>query len=172
VKTNQQRNGSLAIRNFTILLHLFFIRDYKVYMAIQFTAHEVKVKIKNRTMLKGFLKSLFEKEKHRLRSLHYVFCSDAYLLEINQQFLQHDTYTDIITFELSEVPDETVGEIYISIDRVKDNAERFKVSEEQELHRVIFHGALHLCGYKDKTKEEIALMRAKEDECLTTYFAK
>lgn len=141
-------------------------------MAIQFTAHEVKVKIRNRTKLKVFLKALFEKEEQQLRSLHYVFCSDAYLLEMNQQFLQHDTYTDIITFELSEVPDETAGEIYISIERVNENAKKFRVSEELELHRVIFHGALHLCGYRDKSKKEQALMREKEDEYLTAYFGK
>lgn len=140
-------------------------------MAVQFSAHEVKVKINNRTKLKAFLKSLFEREGQQLRRLQYVFCSDAYLLEMNQQFLQHDTYTDIITFELSEVPDETVGEIYISIDRVRENAKKFEVGEEQELHRVIFHGALHLCGYKDKTKVEAAKMRQMEDECLRLYFS-
>lgn len=139
-------------------------------MAIQFATHEVKVTIRNRTKLKAFLKALFQKEGQGLQSLQYIFCSDAYLLEMNQQFLQHDTYTDIITFELSEVPDETAGEIYISIDRVRENAGKFGVSEELELHRVIFHGALHLCGYKDKSKKEVTLMRQKEDECLAEYF--
>jgi rRNA maturation RNase YbeY len=139
-------------------------------MAIHFTPHEVKVNLKNKTKLKGFIKELFAKEGQGLRSLQYVFCSDEYLLEINQQFLQHDTLTDIVTFELGEDPDTTEGEIYISIDRVKENAEKFKVAEEQELHRVIFHGALHLCGYKDKTKEQSALMRDKENECLDRYF--
>ncbi|KAA2245002.1 rRNA maturation RNase YbeY [Chitinophaga agrisoli] len=139
-------------------------------MAIHFTPLEVSVSIKQKTRLKVFLKSIFEREGQQLRGLQYVFCSDAYLLEMNQQFLQHDTYTDIITFELSEVEDETMGEIYISIDRVRENAAKFKVSEEQELHRVIFHGALHLCGYKDKSKDDAALMRKKEDECLAEYF--
>lgn len=140
-------------------------------MAIQFTAHEVTVKIRNKTKLKTFLKALFQKNGQGLQGLHYVFCSDTYLLEMNQQFLQHDTYTDIITFELSGDPDVTEGEIYISIDRVRENAQKFGVSEEQELHRVIFHGALHLCGYKDKTKKEASLMRQKEDECLADYFS-
>jgi rRNA maturation RNase YbeY len=139
-------------------------------MAIQFTAHEVKVQIRNKTKLKAFLKALFQREGQGLQGLQYIFCSDAYLLEMNQQFLQHDTYTDIITFELSEDPDETEGEIYISVDRVRENAQKFGVSEEQELHRVIFHGALHLCGYKDKSKKEATLMRQKEDECLQEYF--
>lgn len=139
-------------------------------MAINFTANEVKVNLKNRTKLKAFIKELFTREGQGLKNLQYVFCSDDYLLEINQEFLQHDTLTDIVTFELGEDPNITEGEIYISIDRVRDNAEKFKVTEEQELHRVIFHGALHLCGYKDKTKEQSANMRAKENEAIEMYF--
>lgn len=139
-------------------------------MAINFTANEVKVNLKNRTRLKAFIKELFAREGQGLKNLQYVFCSDDYLLEINQEFLQHDTLTDIVTFELGIDPNITEGEIYISIDRVKDNAEKFKVTEEQELHRVIFHGALHLCGFKDKTKEQSAKMRAKENEALEMYF--
>ncbi|WP_343667349.1 rRNA maturation RNase YbeY [Chitinophaga sp.] len=138
-------------------------------MAINFTSHEVKVNLKNKTRLKAYIKEKFAREGQQLKNLQYVFCSDDYLLEINQQFLQHDTYTDIVTFELGTDPKVTEGEIYISIDRVKDNAEKFKVPVEQELHRVIFHGALHLCGYKDKSKEQSATMRAKENECLTEY---
>jgi len=140
-------------------------------MAINFTAHEVKVNLKNKTKLKSFLKTQFKKEGQGLKNLQYVFCSDDYLLEINQQFLQHDTLTDIVTFELGENPDVTEGEIYISIDRVRDNAAKFEVSEEQELHRVIFHGALHLCGYKDKSKDQSATMRNKENEYLELYFS-
>ncbi len=139
-------------------------------MAINFTAHEVKVHLKERTRLKVFLKDLFKKEGQGLNSLHYVFCSDEYLLNLNQEFLQHDTYTDIVTFELSDDPEVTEGEIYISIDRVKENARQFQVTEEYELHRVIFHGALHLCGYKDKSKKEELLMRKKEEENLNSYF--
>lgn len=139
-------------------------------MAINFAPHEVKLNLKNRTRLKTFIKDLFAREGQGLRNLQYVFCTDGYLLEINQQFLQHDTLTDIVTFELGDDPDITEGEIYISVDRVKENALKFKVSEEQELHRVIFHGALHLCGYKDKTKDQFALMREKENECLKRYF--
>jgi rRNA maturation RNase YbeY len=139
-------------------------------MAIHFTSHEVKITLKNKTKLKAFIKERFAKEGQKLKSLQYVFCSDDYLLEINQQFLQHDTYTDIVTFELGTDPKVTEGEIYISIDRVKDNATKFGVSVEHELHRVIFHGALHLCGYKDKTQDQVATMRAKENECLEAYF--
>ncbi|WP_143308701.1 rRNA maturation RNase YbeY [Chitinophaga vietnamensis] len=139
-------------------------------MAIQFTAHEVTINLKDRMALKAYLKDLFVIEGQGLKSLHYVFCSDEYLLEINKQFLQHDTYTDIVTFEMSEDPEVTEGEIYISVDRVEENAAKFGVPAYQELHRVIFHGALHLCGYKDKSKKDQELMRAKEDEYLKKYF--
>ncbi|MBO9727079.1 MAG: rRNA maturation RNase YbeY [Chitinophaga sp.] len=141
-------------------------------MAIQFTSHEVKDYLKEKRKLKLFLAELFSTEGQGLKSLHFVFCSDAYLLEINKQFLQHDTYTDIVTFEMGEDPTVTEGEIYISVDRVLDNAEKFKVTISHELHRVIFHGALHLCGFKDKSKKESALMRSKEDEYLEKYFGK
>ncbi|MBW8686112.1 rRNA maturation RNase YbeY [Chitinophaga rhizophila] len=139
-------------------------------MAINFTAHEVKLKLKNRNKLKTFIRELFAREGQGLKNLHYVFCSDEYLLQINQEFLRHDTLTDIVTFELGEDPEVIEGEIYISIDRVEENAKKFQVTEEQELHRVIFHGALHLCGYKDKSKEQSAKMRAKENEAIEMYF--
>lgn len=140
------------------------------FMAVYFSAHEVKVGLKHRTRLKQFIQELFQREEQGLSMLQYVFCTDEYLLHINEEFLKHDTYTDIVTFELSEDPDVTEGEIYISIDRVKENAEKYEVTENYELHRVIFHGALHLCGYKDKTKQEVELMRKKEDEYLQLYF--
>lgn len=139
-------------------------------MAIQFTSHEVKDYLKDKRKLKNFLVDLFTAEGQGLKSLHFIFCSDAYLLEINKQFLQHDTYTDIVTFEMGEDPAVTEGEIYISIERVLENAKKFNVSIAQEQHRVIFHGALHLCGFKDKSKKDAALMRSKEDEYLEKYF--
>ena len=139
-------------------------------MAINFTPHEVKVNLKNKTKLKTFIKERFAKEGQELKNLQYVFCSDEYLLGLNKQFLQHDTFTDIVTFELGIEPGVTEGEIYISVDRVRENAAKFDVSEEQELHRVIFHGALHLCGYKDKSKDQSATMRKKENEYLELYF--
>ena len=109
--------------------------------------------LENRNGLKSQIVSLFKKEGKKLESLNYIFCSDKRLLEINRQYLQHDYYTDIISFDLSADP-ATMGEIYISIDRVRDNARTLGVSFKAELHRVIFHGALHLCGYGDKKKEE------------------
>ena len=139
---------------------------------IYFSAHEVKVGLKDRTRLKGFIQELFKREEQGLSNLQYVFCTDEYLLQINQEFLNHDTYTDIVTFELSPDPEVTEGEIYISIDRVKENADQYEVTENYELHRVMFHGALHLCGYRDKTKKDVELMRQKEDEYLKLYFDK
>lgn len=104
-----------------------------------------------------------------MSNLNYIFCTDRQLLEINRQYLKHDYYTDIITFELSGPTDPIEGEIYISIDRVKENARILKEKLNKELHRVIFHGALHLCGYSDKSKKEILKMRKMEDQCLLNY---
>jgi probable rRNA maturation factor len=139
-------------------------------MAVTF--HQLtKVNLQNKRALKAFIPLLFKKEKKPLESLTYIFCTDDYLLQINNQHLQHDFYTDIITFDLSEsTSSPTIGEIYISVDRVKENATTHQTTFEQELHRVIFHGALHLCGYKDKTKNDALLMRNKEDDCLSMYF--
>lgn len=125
--------------------------------------------LKNRTDLKKFIEFIFKNEKKKLASLSYIFVSDKQLLKINQQFLKHDCYTDIITFELSE-NDNTQGEIYISVDRVKENTKILAISFKSELHRVIFHGALHLCGYNDKAVKDIEKIRNKEDFYLSRYF--
>lgn len=139
-------------------------------MPVQFFFADTQVTLRNRLKLKKFITSLFRREGFRLANLTYVFCSDAYLLNINQQFLQHDYYTDIISFDLTSANSATEGEIYISIDRVRENAQNLNISLGEELHRVIFHGALHLCGYKDKKKDEIAKMRQAEQRCLELYF--
>ena len=120
----------------------------------------------NKTHLKSFIASIFKKEKKELGSINYIFCSDDMLLKINQDFLQHNYYTDIITFGLNEPGEPIEAEIYVSIDRVKDNANQQSVSFQNEMQRVLFHGALHLCGYKDKKKSEIIVMRQKEDQYL------
>ena len=125
-----------------------------------------------KTELKAFIESLFKKEKTPLATINYIFCSDKYLLSINQQFLNHDYYTDIITFGLHDKGTPVVAEVYISTDRVKDNAKTHGTSYSNEMLRVLFHGALHLCGYKDKTKANIATMRAKEEEYMKRYFKK
>ena len=104
-----------------------------------------------------------------MAELQYIFCSDDRLLEINKQFLNHDYYTDIITFNLSGANQPINAEIYISVDRVRENAGDFNSSVPMELHRVIFHGALHLCGYKDKTRKDQTEMRKMEDKYLEMY---
>ena len=100
--------------------------------------------------------------------LSYIFCDDAYLLEINKEYLNHNTYTDIITFDYS-TPNSISGDLFISIERVKDNAQKFGISELEELRRVMVHGVLHLLGYKDKEESEIAEMRLKEEEKLKMF---
>lgn len=129
----------------------------------------VKVTLTNRRELKHFIEQLFRKEGKKLLSLNYIFCSDKKLLQVNRDYLKHDYYTDIITFDLSASSVSIVGEIYISVDRVKENAEQLGVSFRSEIHRVIFHGALHLCGYADKSKTQIQEMRNLEDKYLRLY---
>ena len=131
-----------------------------------------KASFTNRTLAKEVVKDLFKKEKKRLAQLTYIFCSDDYLLQINKQYLQHNYYTDIITFDLSEDNNQVTGEVYISLDRVKDNAHTYNVSFQKELLRVIFHGALHLCGYRDKNEKEQTLMRKAEDKYLHYYLSR
>jgi len=128
-----------------------------------------KISLKDRRILKTTLAALFKKEKKKLAELHYIFVSDDRLLEINRQFLQHDLYTDIITFPLSEPGQPISGEIYISVDRVRENAREFGGTVKEELLRVIFHGALHLCGYKDKTTPQQREMRQLEEKYLAFY---
>ena len=138
-------------------------------MPIVFHALEPVV-LKQRRLLKKFIIQLFIKEKKSLQSIDIIFCSDEYLLEINKQHLQHDFYTDIITFDLSESSaNPIIGELYISIDRVKDNSALRDEKFSSELLRVIFHGLLHLCGFKDKKVKDIKTMRQKEDEYLNLY---
>jgi probable rRNA maturation factor len=123
----------------------------------------------NRKKLKCFIESIFQKEKKKLVSLNFIFCSDKKLLEINQQFLRHDYFTDIITFDLSQ-SSSIQAEIYISVERVRDNAKTMGVPFKEELHRVIFHGVLHLCGYNDKGQKEVIKMRGLENFHLSRYF--
>jgi probable rRNA maturation factor len=128
-----------------------------------------RIGLQNRGLLKKFLISIIRREGKKLGGLQYVFCSDDYLLAINQEYLGHDLYTDIITFDLS-VEDQAIdAEIYISADRVRDNARQYNSSLKEELHRVIFHGVLHLCGYKDKSIKDQKKMREKEDQYLRSY---
>src|SRR6476620_1701254 len=122
-----------------------------------------------RTSLKTFIRKLLEREGRRLDTINYIFCSDEYLLTLNKTHLKHNTLTDIITFEFSQANEPLLSDIYISIKRVRENATLFNSSFKTELCRVIFHGALHLCGYKDKTPEQSQLMRKKEEEYLRKW---
>lgn len=141
-------------------------------MPARFYEQEVNAKLKDRRALSKFLDNLVHEHLSGIKQikLTYIFCSDNYLLNINKEFLDHDTYTDIVTFDLGEYEDEMIGEIYISTERVAENAEKFGKTYQNELHRVIFHGTLHLCGFKDKTKEQKNEMREAEDKTLAAYF--
>lgn len=138
-------------------------------LKVCFFFQDVKISLDNRSGLKNYIRSIFKKEGKKLESVNYIFCTDKALLKINRQYLGHDFYTDIITFDLSESR-MIRAEIYISIDRVRDNSLNLGNSFKSELHRVIFHGALHLCGYNDKNKGEKVKMRAKEDFYIGHYF--
>jgi probable rRNA maturation factor len=137
---------------------------------IQFFFNEVPAFLKKRRKLKGFIRNIFERKGIKLKSLTCIFCSDEYLLNINKQFLKHNYYTDIITFNLHS-PNNIEGELYISTDRVKENAKNHKTLFDKEMHRVIFHGILHLCGYNDKTPSQKILIRQQENLLLKKYFS-
>ena len=127
-----------------------------------------KPKFLKTRQLKLFVKSLIEAEGFLPGDIAIVLCSDDYLLKVNQDFLSHDYYTDIITFDYCE--DGIVnGDLLISLDRVRENSELEKTTFKDELHRVVFHGVLHLCGFKDKTKKDIELMRFKESYYLNLF---
>ena len=131
--------------------------------AIHFFEEDIAYKLKNKLKVRQWITDTIVAEGFKLQELTYVFCSDTYLLQINQQYLDHDTFTDIVTFDNSEIEGEITGDIFISIPRIQENAAIFKVSETDELHRVIIHGALHLLGYTDKSPADQKKMTEKED---------
>ena len=131
-------------------------------MAITFSNNEIKFLLKDKTKLKKWITQVVEKQKKRVGDIGYLFCDDEYILQVNREYLDHDTYTDIITFDYVE-GDIISGDILISIDRVGENAKTFGCTFEHELHRVIIHGVLHLLGGKDKTPAEAETMRKKEN---------
>jgi rRNA maturation RNase YbeY len=139
---------------------------------IHFFYNSVQPNIPCRNNLKMFIAKLFIIEKKKLQSLNYIFCTDDFLLDINNRYLKHDFLTDIITFELADKREPTIGEIYISVERVRENSKGLSRTFKEEIHRVIFHGALHLCGYGDETPEEQKKMREMEDKYLYLYFNK
>jgi probable rRNA maturation factor len=131
--------------------------------AITFHAEDISYNLKQKTAVRNWLTDTIKAEGYKLKELTYIFCTDEYLLQINRQYLDHDTYTDIITFDNSEQDGVIIGDIFISIERIRENAVNFNVTETQELHRVLIHGALHLLGYKDKTAADKKKMTSKED---------
>ncbi len=135
---------------------------------IEFIAEDIDFEPSDIAALESWIRNIISRESCRLSFLNFIFCSDAYLLELNEEYLGHDTLTDIITFPYQSSP-IIEGDIFISIERVRENAQDFGVSFESELQRVMIHGVLHLCGYKDKTGEEQAMMRQKEDEALALF---
>jgi rRNA maturation RNase YbeY len=122
---------------------------------IHFFSHDIPTRLKNTTKLKQFIESIFKKELQSVDSINYIFCSDKAILEINKKYLNHDFYTDVITFDLSPDNNKAISaEVYISIERIRDNAKQLGLSIRSELHRVLFHAALHLCGYNEKKKKK------------------
>ena len=134
--------------------------------SINFFTEDTNYTLKNKRKLKAWITSVITAEGYTLQELNFILCSDEYLLRINQDYLDHDTYTDVITFDNSETLKTIVGDIFISIERVQENAKEIKVSTMDELCRVMIHGTLHLLGYKDKTKTAKISMTAKEDHYL------
>jgi len=134
---------------------------------LNFFSEDVSFKLKEEDHTKKWIEDIINSESFKLGDLNYIFCSDEFLLKINQEYLNHDTYTDIITFDQSEEAEDISGDIFISIDRIKDNAKKLGVDESIELHRVLVHGVLHLMGHTDATDEEKQAMRKKEEACLS-----
>jgi len=130
--------------------------------------YEIDFKLENETLFSNWISKVILSEKKKEGEISYIFCDDDFILEINKQYLNHDFYTDIISFDYS-VGNELHGDVFISIERVQENAEDFNVTFNEELQRVIIHGILHYCGYKDKTNEEEILMRKKEDEKIKMF---
>ena len=136
---------------------------------INLFTEDVNFTLKQKNKIKTWIKSTILEEGYALEELNFIFCSDEYLYQINVDYLDHDDYTDIITFDNSEEEKAIEGDIFISIDRVKENAEKHQQSEERELSRVISHGLYHLTGYKDKSDSEAKQMRAKEEFAIELF---
>jgi probable rRNA maturation factor len=133
--------------------------------------YELDFELPNEQLYVDWISTVILSENKSEGEINYIFCDDEYLLEINQQYLNHDTLTDIISFDYS-MGNEIHGDVYISIERVKENAVDFNVSFEEELKRVLVHGVLHYCGYKDKSQADELLMRSKEDEKIKMFHVK
>ncbi|MBE0662505.1 MAG: rRNA maturation RNase YbeY [Bacteroidales bacterium] len=136
---------------------------------ILFHSNSHNFTVKNKALIKAWLKRVAESEGRSIGQIDIIFCSDEELLEMNKKHLNHDYFTDIITFDYSDRQGIISGDLYISTDRVSDNARKFDISDEIELRRVMVHGILHLVGFNDRTDEEISLIREKEELYLSLY---
>jgi probable rRNA maturation factor len=141
-------------------------------IAIHFFTEDLSYTLKHKTLIRTWLLDAILAEGYQLEELNFILCSDEYLLTMNQQYLDHDTYTDVITFDHSETLKTIAGDIFISIERIQENAKEFKGTVFHELCRVMVHGTLHLLGYKDKSKKEKTLMTQKEDHYLSLLNSK
>jgi rRNA maturation RNase YbeY len=139
---------------------------------VNFFSEEIDFELANPANYENWIFDIFKQEDGEIGDINYIFCNDDYLLNINQEYLNHDYYTDIISFPLSEKPDPISGDIFISIDMVKENALQIKVNFDEEILRVMAHGVLHFLGYKDKKEDEAAMMRKKEDEMISLFHKK
>ena len=137
-------------------------------MAIYFSIENIDFELEDASRVKKWITAVVDAQGKRVGNLNYLFCDDAYLIGVNQTYLNHDTYTDIITFDYVE-GNVVSGDILISVERVRENAHLFNTSFEQELHRVIIHGVLHLLGQADKSDEDAAEMRRKEESALDLW---
>ena len=135
---------------------------------VSFYFVDTEFRLKEKTRIKNWLKLVAESEIFSLGNISVIFCSDNYILDINQKYLQHDYFTDIITFDYSE-NDRISGDLFISVDTVRENSIEYATDFQDELHRVIVHGVLHLVGYDDHTDEDVRQMRAKEDYYLSLF---
>ena len=136
-------------------------------MSIQFFTEDVEFQLQHPKHYKQWIQQVIDTHDFQLKEVNYIFCSDDYLLDINRTHLNHDFYTDIITFDLSDHTEDIQADIFISIDRVIENADDRNIAFEEEIDRVMIHGILHLLGFNDVTPEEKSLMRQKEDACLS-----
>ena len=136
---------------------------------IIFFNEDINFKFQGKNVIKAWLKKVADKEGFKVKNLNYIFCSDEYLHKINVEYLEHDTYTDIITFDNSEEDDVIEGDIFVSIERVKENSQTLNTVFDDELKRVIVHGLLHLCGYDDNSVEDKAEMRRLESEYISIF---
>lgn len=131
--------------------------------SVNFFNEDIKYELKRKRLLRSWIRRTVEMEGGAVGVINIIFCTDKHLLVYNRQYLKHNTLTDIITFQMSDEPGDVSGDIYISIERIRENSKTFNVRMHHEVERVIIHGVLHLLGYKDKSKDEIIQMREKED---------